>query len=293
MIDGVFVGLSTIDVIYDVHEFPVANAKVAARSQQVIVGGPATNAAITFSRLGGRSTLVTAIGRHPLGRMIRDELEKFNVELIDLNPEFSDVPAISSVAVDDAGRRNVISANTAQIHVPPAAVDRRVCERAGILLVDGHAMQACQAWAGAAKELGKPVVLDGGSWKDGSEELLMSVHTAICSADLAPPGCMSRRGLVRLLWGRGVVNVALTHGAEPVRFFTEEKAGEVPVPGVQAVDTVGAGDIFHGAFCYFYAAGKSFEAALEAAAGIAAESCRYRGTREWMKHLTADSDTVN
>ncbi len=293
MIDGVFVGLSTIDIIYDVQEFPVANAKVAARSQQVIVGGPATNAAITFSRLGGRATLVTAIGRHPLGRIICDELEKFNVKLIDLSPECSDVPAISSVAVDEAGRRNVISANATRIDMPTAVVDRRVCEQAGILLVDGHAMQACQAWAGAAKELGKPVVFDGGSWKDGTEEVLKSVHTAICSADFAPPGCTSRRGLVRLLWGLGVLNVALTHGAEPVRFFNEEKAGEVPVPQVNAVDTVGAGDIFHGAFCYFYAAGKSFEAALEAASGIAAESCRYRGTREWMKHLTAGSDTVN
>jgi sugar/nucleoside kinase (ribokinase family) len=287
VIDGVFVGLSTIDVIYHVQDFPAANAKVAARSQKLIVGGPATNAAITFSRLGGRATLVAAVGRHPFAGIIRDELERFGVQLIDLSPDFKDAPAISSIAVDDAGRRNVISANAAPIDIPPAAVDRRVCEQARILLVDGHAMQACQAWAGAAKELGGPVVFDGGSWKDGTEELLKSVHTAICSADFAPPECKSKRELVRFLWGRGVGNVALTHGAEPVLFFTEEKAGEVPVPQVEAIDTVGAGDIFHGAFCYFYAAGKSFEAALEAAAGIAAESCRYHGTREWMEHFSS------
>jgi sugar/nucleoside kinase (ribokinase family) len=293
VIDGVFVGLSTIDVIYGVHEFPAANSKVAALSQQVLMGGPATNAAIAFSRLGGKAALVSAVGRHHFGRIVRDELEKFEVEFIDLTPEFSDVPAISSVTVDDAGRRNVVSANAARIQIPPAVVDRRVCEQAKIVLVDGHAMQACQAWASVANELGKPVIFDGGSWKEGAGELLRHVHTAICSADFMPPGCASEGDLVRFLKSCGVVNVALTQGAEPVRFFTGETSGEVSVPRVEAIDTVGAGDIFHGAFCYFYTAGRGFEAALEAAAKVASESCCYRGTREWMEHLTEDAGTIN
>jgi sugar/nucleoside kinase (ribokinase family) len=54
------------------------------------------------------------------------------------------------------------------------------------------------------------------------------------------------------------------------------------------VDTMGAGDIFHGAFCFFSSEGKGFVESLGEAANIAAESCRYKGTREWMKHLTAE-----
>jgi sugar/nucleoside kinase (ribokinase family) len=53
VIDGVFVGLSTIDVVYRVADFPAANTKAAANSQDVFVGGPATNAAIAFTFLGG------------------------------------------------------------------------------------------------------------------------------------------------------------------------------------------------------------------------------------------------
>lgn len=284
VIDGVFVGLSTIDVIYNVTDFPAANAKVSALSQQVFAGGPATNAAITFSHLGGKATLVSAVGCHPISSVIREELKRFAVDHIDLNTEFAELAAISSVAVDAAGRRNVVSANATRISMPPAVVDRRLCEQAKVLLVDGHAMQACQAWASEAKALGKPVVLDGGSWKDGAAELLRSVHTVICSADFRAPGCGSEDELARFLKGFGVTNVAITHGARPVRYFSEHAVGEIAAPEVEAVDTMGAGDVFHGAFCYLFAAGRAFEDALRGAAEIASASCRYRGPRAWMEH---------
>jgi sugar/nucleoside kinase (ribokinase family) len=250
-IEGVFVGLSTIDVVYNVAEFPVANTKVAARSQDVFIGGPATNAAFAFSRLGGKATIVAAVGRHPVSNLIRDEVKKFAVDCIDLYPELNEIPSISSVAVDEAGRRNVVSANTARLRIPFPVVNRRVCEQAKVVMVDGHAMQACLEWASAAKELGKPVVLDAGSWKNGTDELLKSVHTVICSADFAAPGCVTESELVEYLQDRGVTNVAITHGAEPVRFFSDANSGEIPVPHVDVVDTMGAGDVFHGAFCYF------------------------------------------
>ena len=287
MIDGIFVGLSTIDIVYRVEEFPAANTKVAASSQHVFVGGPATNAAIAFSHLGGRAAVITTVGRHPLSAIIRDEFKTFAIQCIDLNSDFDELPAISSAAVDRAGQRNIISANATRIEIPPAIVDQRICEAAKVVLVDGHAMQACQAWARAARALGKPVVMDGGSWKQGTDELLESVHTVICSSDFMAPGCTSEDDLVRYLRERGVTNVAITHGAAPVSFFTASTSGEIPVPAVAAVDTIGAGDIFHGAFCHFLSTRHSFQDSLERAAEVASESCCYRGTREWMKHLHA------
>ena len=91
MASGIFVGLSTIDVVYGVDEFPQANTKIAARSQEVFVGGPATNAAITFAQLGGEPALVTAVGRNAMAVVVREELKKHKVQLVDLNPEFEGV----------------------------------------------------------------------------------------------------------------------------------------------------------------------------------------------------------
>ena len=67
---GIFVGLSTIDIIYTVSEHPAPNTKIAAQSQQIFVGGPATNAAVTFAFLGGSTTLMTPSGNNPLAAMI-------------------------------------------------------------------------------------------------------------------------------------------------------------------------------------------------------------------------------
>ena len=284
MTRGIFVGLSTIDIVYDVDEFPTPNAKVAARSQSIFVGGPATNAAIAFAHFGGQATLVSAVGRHPLVQVIRQELERYSVQLIDLNPDFDDVPVVSSVAVDRAGRRNVVSANAARVITPATEVDRNHCKRASIVLVDGHYMQACQAWASAAQANGVPVVLDGGSWKHGTEELLKSVQTAICSADFLPPGCASKDDVLQFLKDRCVKNIAITDGANPVHFASGQSSGTLRVPEVEVVDTMGAGDIFHGAYCHSASTGAGFVEALAGAAKVAAESCRFTGTREWMKN---------
>lgn len=286
---AIFVGLSTIDIVYRVDEFPAANTKVAAQSQSVYAGGPAANAAIACAHLGGQATLVTAVGRNALAGVIREELDRYSVRLIDLNPDFDCVPAISSVSVDKSGNRNVVSANAVRIPVPSIKVDDELCRRARILMVDGHHMQACQAWAAAAQACGTPVVFDGGSWKDGTEKLLRSVHTAICSADFMPPGCASASDVFEFLRSRGVTNIAITNGPAPIQILSGQSFATVPVPQVEVVDTMGAGDILHGAYCHLASVGLGFVDALTEAAWIASESCRSTGTREWMRHPLAGS----
>lgn len=282
-----FVGLSTIDIVYDVDEFPVANEKVEAQSQSVFTGGPAANAAIACAHLGSSATLVTVVGRNALASVIREESEKYSVQLIDLNPDFADAPVISSVSVDKAGNRNVVSANAMRVAASPAPVDPELCRQARVVLVDGHYVEACQAWAAAARACGTPVVLDGGSWKDGTEALLKSIHTAICSADFMPPGCSSQNEVIELLKNCGVTNIAITNGSAPIEFVFGQSSGSVRIPQVDVVDGMGAGDILHGAYCHFAATGRDFVDSLTQAAGIASDSCRYAGTREWMRHIAA------
>jgi len=152
--DVIFVGLSTIDVIYSVDKFPKANEKVAARSQDVFVGGPATNACIAYAHLGGNAALATAVGKHSLAAMVRDEAVRYGIQLIDLNAQFAGLPAISSVTVAKSGQRSVVSANALRVHTPDAVVDHHVLSGSRMVMVDGHHMQACQAWAAAAHDLG-------------------------------------------------------------------------------------------------------------------------------------------
>jgi sugar/nucleoside kinase (ribokinase family) len=231
--------------------------------------------------------LVTAVGLNTLAAVVREELRKQKVQLVDLSPEFEGVPALSSVTVDRNGSRNVVSANAIRVTIPPAKVDVSLCEGARLVMVDGHFIEACQAWAAGAKARSKPIVLDGGSWKDGMEMLLKSVHTAICSADFLPPRCGSRDEVVEFLKSQGVANIAITDGGDAIHFVSGKSSGTIGVPQVEVVDTMGAGDIFHGAYCFFASTGRGFIESLAEATKVASESCRYAGTREWIKHVPA------
>lgn len=285
---GIFVGLSTIDVVYYVNAFPKRNSKAVAQSQSIHAGGPATNAAITYSCLGGESILVAAVGRHSIASLIVEELEKYSVRLIDLNPDFDEAPAISSVSVNRAGERSVVSANATRIDATLTEVDEAALRDASIVLIDGHQMKVCRAWARAAQERGIAVVLDGGSWKDGTHQLLQYLSVALCSADFMPPSCSREDDVLEYLRESGVRNIAISHGAGPIRFISPIASGTIPVPQVEVADSMGAGDILHGAFCFYASIGYPFADALRDSARIAAESCRFRGTREWIRHIPID-----
>jgi sugar/nucleoside kinase (ribokinase family) len=285
MKNAIFVGLSTIDIVYGVDNFPGANSKVVARTQDMFVGGPATNAGVTYAHLGGKVTVVTVAGRHMLANAIREELHRYSIELIDLNADFDGMPVVSSIFVSGTGERSVVSANATRVNALPARVDEKHLGGLSVVLVDGHYMEACQAWASAARSRGIRVVFDGGSWKNGTDELLRNVNTAICSANFLPPGCSSQDQVIEYLKDCGTTDIAITNGAAAVRFVSGIASGFVQVPTAQVVDTAGAGDVFHGAFSYYSSIGHGFVEALEEAAKVAALSCRFSGKREWTRHF--------
>ena len=82
-----FVGRTTLDLIYSLDRFPAEDTKAFARAMHVAPGGPAANAAITHALLGGRAKLLTAIGRGSWASPVRDELQRLGIDLIDLAAE--------------------------------------------------------------------------------------------------------------------------------------------------------------------------------------------------------------
>jgi sugar/nucleoside kinase (ribokinase family) len=141
---------------------------------------------------------------------------------------------------------------------------------------------------GLAKEAFKnsiPTVLDGGSWKPGLDELLKYIDIAICSHDFKVPEGSDPASVFSHLHGRGVKQVAITNGGNNILCSEGNEVEELAGKPVTVVDTLGAGDIFHGAFCHYYNAGENFRPSIEKASIVASESCKSFGTREWMRKL--------
>ncbi|MBD2003904.1 MULTISPECIES: sugar kinase [Cyanophyceae] len=280
---GLFVGLVTLDFVYLTAGLPQKNQKMAASDYTVAAGGPATNAAVTFSYLGGGATLLGVVGSHPINCLIRSDLESHTVTQIDLAPIHDEPPPISSIIVTQGtGDRAVVSLNATKTQVSCDRIPKNILQEVNIVLIDGHQMAVGQEIARKAKENYIPVVIDGGSWKPGFENVLPFVDYALCSANFYPPGCNTTEEVFSYLSEMGIPHIAITNGEKPIQYISQGTNGRVEVAKINPVDTLGAGDIFHGAFCH-YILEENFTDAIALAAKIASHSCQFFGTRRWMQ----------
>ncbi len=280
-------GLATLDVTQVVARVPAANDKVVARSTSLEAGGPALNAALTCAALGVATTLVTAVGDGVAAEVVRADCARYGVRLADVaDPASGWVVPVSTVLVTEGtGERAVVSRNAVGMTAYAACSPQfwaGLLEGVGAVLVDGHHLPVGIAAAREARGRGIPVLLDGGSWKPGLEELLPWVDVAVVSADFAVPGGGDGAALLAL----GPAWVARSAGASPVRWWARDGAsGAVPVPRVAVVDTLGAGDVLHGALLAEMArTGRSdLPGALARAVSVANASVQAPGARGWLK----------
>lgn len=285
MYKGVFLGLATVDIIYYVPSYLEKNSKLKAVEQLGFAGGPATNAAIAFTALGSAGELITGLGNHPLASLAHRDLLLHGVKLNDYANNIDSPPIISSILVDISnGDRSVVYSNTDRREINLLLRPDEILDDCSVVMFDGYFIKKAVEFAKVAKEKGIPIVLDGGSWKDGLDELLPHVDYAICSSNFFPPGCTEPGQVMEKLLDFGVREVCITRGGKPILFWDGLKINEIDIFPVEVVDTLGAGDVFHGAFCHFILT-LPCKDALAKASLLAGESCKYRGTREWTKHL--------
>jgi sugar/nucleoside kinase (ribokinase family) len=282
-ITGLFVGLTTLDLIYLVTAPPLPNQKIVAIDYTAAAGGPATNAAVAFQHLGNSARLLSAIGCHPITHLLQADLQQCGIEVIDLaGDRTTSLPVSSILVTQSTGERAVTSINAVNTQIPVTAIPENILLGIEIVLIDGHQMAVGAAIAQQAQQQNIPVVIDGGSWKPGFDTVLPWVDYAICSSNFYPPDCVSSAQVVDYLASFGIANVAITQGDQPIIYRQLDIQGQIAVPVIRAIDTLGAGDFFHGAFCHFMLQ-TDFPTALAAAAQVAARACQSFGTRQWLQ----------
>lgn len=277
-------GLTTLDVVQVVDRLPGPDEKLTAAAFFDDAGGPAANAAATAKALGADATLVTSLGLEPIGRLALELLAAAGVDVVDLGGAGA---AVSTVLVNrQTGQRAVVSTKV-QYTSPDFRLTGDELDGADVLLVDGHHMDVALALAQEASKAGVPVVLDGGSWKPRTEDLIEYVdYAAISSAFWVPSGDDPLRALADM----GCRFVAETQGPGSILVLADGNRSEVAVEAIaphQLVDTLGAGDVLHGALATLVAHHGNrlpFVELMRRAGAIATESCRHRGARGWVHH---------
>ena len=279
-----FVGRATLDVVYSLERFPSEDTKTFARAMHVAPGGPATNAAITHALLGGKAQLITAIGEGPWAATVRDQVERLGIEVIDLAAGTSYQTPLTTVLVNEAqATRTIVNPPRPDVQLKQLeAWEDHWGEVPELVLTDGFHLGETLPLLRACRNRGASICLDGGSWKPGTEELASLLSVAICSERFVVPQRPAHPdATIEWLAGKGVPYIAITRGAKPILGWDRGRKFEIEIARIDAVDTTGAGDVLHGAFCFYFAKTRDFEQALRMAAGKATRSCLRLGIRGW------------
>jgi sugar/nucleoside kinase (ribokinase family) len=284
---GVFVGLATLDVIHRIAKAPAVNQKITSTAQFVAAGGPAANAAVTFAALGGDAILVTALGDDPVAELIRADLRAYGVSVVDAAEGTTRAVPVSAVSVvESTGDRSVVSLDAVNSDAPPPRDLGELVARADVVLVDGHHPLIARAAVRHAAGRGTTVVVDAGRWKPVMSDIVASATDMVCSNDFRVPGADDPATTAAALVCSGVRTVVTTHGGDPVQWWSDGESGSVPVEPVVVVDTLGAGDAFHGAYSYFSTQLEGGVAErIDRSARVAALRCSVVGPRAWLSEL--------
>lgn len=286
---GVFAGLATLDVVHRVAAPPADNEKITAVAQFVAAGGPAANAAVTFAALGGEAVLVTALGSSPVAQAIIDELRSVGVEVIDAHPDFTGNAAVSSVIItESSGDRAVVGGDAVGVQAPALDAEflRTVLEGVDVVLVDGHHPEVSVNVARAAQEAGIRVIVDAGRWKPSMAQVIPAASDVVASADFRVPDSSSSEDTAARLVGAGAPTVVVTDGPQPIRWWRGAESGVIAAEAVDSVDTLAAGDVFHGAYAFAVANGLPLDASIAFASKVAAVRCTMVGPRAWLSAIT-------
>lgn len=290
---AVFAGLATLDIVQLVERLPHPDEKVAAVDFLVAAGGPAANAAVAFAHCGGEALLVTALPAHAMTALIVSDLEAHGVE-VSAAASYEGAPITASIMVTRAtGERAVVSPTGTATNTNPVPTSELPglegvgASRVGAVMLDGYFRAIGLPLARAARERGIPVILDAGSHKHYTDEVVAAVDVAVVSHDFVPPSTDGDADAVfAYLRGLGVTHAAITRGERAILYVTPSGGGSVPVGRVDVVDTLGAGDFFHGALAYRIASmgldDARFADDLAYAARVAGESLGSFGTRAWL-----------
>lgn len=278
------VGLPVLDLVHRVDAIPTQPVKMRARAFATSVGGMASGAACAIARLGGRAQFWGPVGDDAFGTTIRDEFRQAGVE-VDVAPLTDTTSSHSVVFVDPAGERLLVnhrgSACEASADILPQGP-----VAAAAMLTDVRWAQGCSAALDRARAAGVPTVLDA---EMGDPQALRDLvpragHVIFSEHGFrewagTDAGTDRARAALTGLVESGAQLAAVTLGARGVDYAHGGIVDRMPAFDVRAVETLGAGDVFHGAYALAIAEGRDVAAALRFASAAAALRCTRAGGR--------------
>jgi sugar/nucleoside kinase (ribokinase family) len=298
------IGMPVRDLTFRIEELPARGSKVNAGHFDEICGGNALNAAIGIVRLGGRATICGPMGdaREASSRFIFEKLAHEGIETQHIVHMPGLVTPISSVMVDPSGERTIVTFRDPELWKVRLPGTETLLEDCAAILTESRCAEFCTDLCAEARRRGIPVVVDvdrAMSLREGlltaSSHLVFSSEPLQETADVTDDG-QALRKIAKLTSSF----LAGTRGPKGTIWLDEQgHLQETPAFPVHTVDTLGAGDVFHGALALAITERQELRQALRFASAAAALKCtRFGGAfaapqRAEVEQLLGQSQAAN
>lgn len=278
------VGIAVLDLIFRVDVHPTVAGKYRAMERHEVGGGVAANAAATIASLGGDVRFIGCVGDDATGERIVQGLAEVGVDAGSVRRVSGSSSPLSSVLVDGEGERLIVNHVGDDLFGRGAPVVVAEVADTDAVLVDMRWPEGAIPALAAASARGIPAVVDcdhdpnanrGTEILGAASHVVFSLPTLLTFTDCDDPGeALQRVARHTNAW------VAATAGSDGVFWLDQESLRHYPAFPIDAVDTLGAGDVFHGAFALALAEGQPLERALRFSSAAAALKCTRTGGRQ-------------
>ncbi|MCP4268025.1 MAG: hypothetical protein GY777_21050 [Candidatus Brocadiaceae bacterium] len=281
--DVVGLGQCCIDYLGVVEQYPGINRKEEINDFTVQGGGPVATAMVTLSRLGAATTFIGKISDDYFGNLIQDGLTSESVNIDHLVVENGKRSQFAFIVIEKkTGKRTVLWSRATVTPLKEDEINRNVISAAKVLHLDGLMLECSLEAAKCARDAGVKVVVDSGSRREDPLALVKFADYFIASEDFTSKYYNGNDPKVaaKELLKQGAKTVIVTMGEKGSICVSRENYFHQPAFKVNAVDTTGCGDVFHGAFIFGLLRGWDLNQTVRFASATAALKCREIGGRK-------------
>src|SRR5215467_11921916 len=287
--DIVGVGLNATDTLLIVPRFPAYAGKVPFEREILSPGGQVASAMVACAKLGLRVKYIGTVGDDERGRIQTESLQGCGINLDDVQIRRNCANQSAYIIIDQStGERTVLWSRAECLRLTPEAIAPEHITCARLLHIDGHDTPAVSRAAAIARAHGIPVTVDVDTIYHGFDKVLPNVDYLITSSEFPIQWTNERdpfKALEMIQSEYDMRVAAMTLGAHGALALTGGRFVYSPAFVVNCVDTTGAGDVFHGAFCYAVLQGMPMRDALDFSNAMAALNCMHLGARGGIRGL--------
>jgi sulfofructose kinase len=283
-------GQSSLDYLCLVDGYPDVDTKKEVLEWYEQGGGPVATALVALSRLGVPCHFHGIVGDDDAGRKIRQSLLDEGVGVKGLVQREKSSSQMAFIAIEkSSAKRTIFWRRPSGEALSPDELGQDFLRDSDFLLLDGLMMDASFAAAKKARLMNIPVMLDAGSARPGMPELARLCDYIVASEGFAAGlgWKLTPEGLLKETGSLGVKALTITRGARGSFTVSGDQSVEMPAFKIEAVDTTGAGDVFHAGYIYGLLQGWDLERVVRFASAIAAMKCMRIGGRQGIPGLTA------